>query len=254
MNAGLSCPDWPLCYGKFIPASQMNLQVFLEWFHRLVASSMGLLTFGLAGVVWWYRRSLPSWLGWFSFLCLALVLTQGALGAFTVTELLRFDIVTAHLGTGLLFFATLTTGAIALGNGASGTQLSSKLPWMGLATVIVVYCQSILGGLVASQWALHQCLAAAMDFCQVMNNHLWGIAPVCGTVLITGIWAVRQGIGYWGIAALGLLCLQVAIGYTTYRLHLQVAMLTVAHQSVGAMLLATLIGITVLGFQKAENH
>ena len=37
MGAGLSCPDWPLCYGSFFPKGQMNLQVFLEWFHRLDA-------------------------------------------------------------------------------------------------------------------------------------------------------------------------------------------------------------------------
>ena len=42
MNAGLACPDWPLCYGTLVPRSQMNLQVFLEWFHRLDAALIGL--------------------------------------------------------------------------------------------------------------------------------------------------------------------------------------------------------------------
>ena len=35
MEAGLACPDWPLCYGTLLPGKQMNAQVFLEWFHRL---------------------------------------------------------------------------------------------------------------------------------------------------------------------------------------------------------------------------
>ena len=30
MEAGLACPDWPLCYGRLLPGRQMNLQVFLE--------------------------------------------------------------------------------------------------------------------------------------------------------------------------------------------------------------------------------
>lgn len=250
MNAGLSCPDWPLCYGELVP--QMNLQVFLEWFHRLVASTMGLLTLTLTAMVWWWRRSLPNWLRWYSLVALSLVVWQGALGALTVTELLRFDIVTAHLGTGLLFFGTLTAGAIALSD-ISQQPCSPRFPWLGLVTVVIVYGQSILGGLVASQWALHQCLAAVVDFCQVMNNHLLGVAPACLSAIATAIWAMRQpSLRGWGWVTLGLVLLQVAIGYATYRLHLQVAVLTVTHQSIGAMLLGALIATTVLGFRHAE--
>ena len=40
-DSGLACPDWPLCFGKVLPA--FDLQIFLEWFHRIIA---GLLTLG----------------------------------------------------------------------------------------------------------------------------------------------------------------------------------------------------------------
>ena len=43
MEAGLACPDWPLCYGTFLPLNHMNLRVFLEWFHRLDAFLVGIL-------------------------------------------------------------------------------------------------------------------------------------------------------------------------------------------------------------------
>ena len=52
MNAGLACPDWPLCYGELVPAKQMNLQVFLEWFHRLDAALIGLSAIALFGLSW----------------------------------------------------------------------------------------------------------------------------------------------------------------------------------------------------------
>lgn len=103
MNAGLACPDWPLCYGKFVPTKQMNLQVFLEWFHRLDAALVGISTLALSFLSWWNRRSLPGWLPWAATFALGLIVFQGILGGLTVTELLRFDIVTAHLGTALLF-------------------------------------------------------------------------------------------------------------------------------------------------------
>ena len=55
MEAGLACPDWPLCYGTFLPGRQMNLQVFLEWFHRLDAFVIGVALLVQLGAAWWWR-------------------------------------------------------------------------------------------------------------------------------------------------------------------------------------------------------
>lgn len=30
MEAGLACPDWPLCFGQVLPIQHMDGQVFLE--------------------------------------------------------------------------------------------------------------------------------------------------------------------------------------------------------------------------------
>ena len=147
MNAGLACPDWPLCYGKLVPTAQMNLQVFLEWFHRLDAAGIGLGAIALVGLSWWDRRDLPKWLPWAALFALALIIFQGVLGGLTVTQLLRFDIVTAHLGTALLFFTILLIiGCLLLPyQGAAGV---GKLPEISLTAAILVYLQSILGALV----------------------------------------------------------------------------------------------------------
>ena len=56
MEAGLACPDWPLCYGSLLPGQQMNLQVFLEWFHRLDAFVVGMGLLVQALVSWWWAR------------------------------------------------------------------------------------------------------------------------------------------------------------------------------------------------------
>ena len=64
MEAGLACPDWPLCFGSFLPGHQMNVQVFLEWFHRLDAFLVGmglLLQLGLAFI---WRSHLSRWHLW----------------------------------------------------------------------------------------------------------------------------------------------------------------------------------------------
>lgn len=252
MNAGLACPDWPLCYGKLVPAQEMNLQVFLEWFHRLDAGLIGLMAIGLVGLSWWYRQQLPNWLPWACTGALGLVILQGVLGGLTVTELLRFDIVAAHLGCALLFFTTLVAIGMAL-EPYQGTGVAGKLTWIGLTGAILVYLQSILGGLVASQWAWHQCFGY-QQLCAVMNSHIAGVVPPTLTTGLLVILALRTAalhplLRRLASCAGGLLVLQIILGVATFRLHLQVEPLTVAHQAIGATLLGTLVAFTVVGIR-----
>lgn len=250
MNAGLACPDWPLCYGTLFPAQQMNLQVFLEWIHRLDAALIGLLAIALVIYSWWKRSALPRWTPWMATLSLGLILFQGVLGGLTVTEMLRFDIVTAHLGTALAFFITLLImGTLLLPHQPAGT--AGRLPWFSLTAAVLIYLQSISGALVGSRWALHQCLVGT-QLCSVMNIHLLGIIPATLMTLTVVVVARRtpaltsplRRISNWvGL----LLLLQMALGFATFRLHLQVEPLTIAHQMIGATLLGSLVCLTVLG-------
>lgn len=253
MNAGLACPDWPLCYGKLVPAQQMNLQVFLEWFHRLDASLIGLMAIFLTATTWWYRSQIPRWLPWAATGALGLIVFQGVLGGLTVTELLRFDIVTAHLGTALLFFCTiLAIGTVLIPYQSTGTA-GNWLTWLGGGSAILVYMQSILGGLVGSQWALHQCFGNN-QLCTVMNSHIAGVLPPTLAILALMVLAwrakdlhptLRQLAAIAGI----LLGTQIGLGVATFYLHLQVEPLTVAHQATGAALLGTLVVFAVLAIR-----
>jgi len=252
MNAGLACPDWPLCYGELVRTAQMNVQVFLEWFHRLDAAVIGIGALTLTSLSWWYKRDLPAWLPWASTFALALILFQGALGGLTVTELLRFDIVTAHLGTALLFFTTLLVIGCCL-LPYQGTGNVGYLPWVGLTAAILVYAQSILGALVGSQWALHQCLGAS-QLCALMNSHIAGVVPPTLATLTLVFLAWRTSALHpilRKLANFAGLCLvaQIVLGVATFYLRLQVEPLTVTHQAMGATLLGTLVAFTVLAFR-----
>ncbi len=259
MNAGLSCPDWPLCYGQVLPSSQMNLQVFLEWFHRLVATTIGFTTLMMFSVSIWQRRQLPVWLPKAMGFAMLVVLWQGVLGGLTVTQLLRFDIVTAHLGTGLLFFMTLLTIAVALytRDGKTTEAPANPLPgylWKaGAIGVVCIYGQSLLGGIVASRWALHQCFGQ-QQLCTVMNSHLVGVIPATLSAIVVIVLALRtralpnflRWVMYGSGVCLGL---QLLLGYATFRLHLQVEPLTVAHQFIGATLLGTIVFFTASSYR-----
>ncbi|MEZ2276418.1 MAG: heme A synthase [Microcoleus sp.] len=252
MNAGLACPDWPLCYGQLIPAAQMNLQVFLEWFHRLDAAAIGLSAIALLGLSLFYRSHVPKWLPWASAGAVFLIVFQGILGGLTVTQLLRFDIVTAHLGTALLFFcALLVIGFMLTPYEATGN--TGKLAWISAIAALLVYLQSLLGALVGSRWALHQCFGSS-ELCSVMNSHIIGVVPATAATLAVAIMAWRQPALSANLRKLGNLasvCLiaQLVLGLATFRLHLQVEPLTVAHQAVGAALLGTLVAFSVLSWR-----
>ncbi|MGF1512446.1 MAG: heme A synthase [Elainellaceae cyanobacterium] len=251
MNAGLACPDWPLCYGTLIPTQQMNLQVFLEWIHRLDASLIGLMAIALVALSWRRRLVLPQWLPWASLGALALVLVQGLLGGLTVTQLLRFDIVTAHLGTALLFFITLLTiGLLLLPAPAVQPRRPLLLPAVSLTAVALIYAQSLSGGLVGSQWALHQCLQLT-QLCSVVNIHLLGVIPT-SIAVVTAValgWQLETRLAR---AAAALLVAQIFLGTATFRLHLQVELLTISHQVVAAALLGSLVCIAVRSLQAAQ--
>ena len=41
-DAGMGCPDWPLCHGQLVP-SLGDYKAWLEWIHRSIAALLGFL-------------------------------------------------------------------------------------------------------------------------------------------------------------------------------------------------------------------
>ena len=102
-NAGLSCPDWPLCYGKFLPPP--GFEIALESGHRFVAAFLGFLIFAIT--VFTFRKLQYSHHRNIAFFSLILFCMQGILGALTVTMVLWPPVVTLHLIGGNLLFGIL---------------------------------------------------------------------------------------------------------------------------------------------------
>ena len=256
MEAGLACPDWPLCYGRFLPGQQMNVQVFLEWFHRLDAFVVGVALLVFVGVGVALRRRLPTWLPWMAGLALALVAFQGALGALTVTHLLASPLVTAHLATALVL-VSLVSGLyqrLAMPPKDMAPEVFRQFPavpgwWQALAALalVLVFSQCLLGGLMASQWAADQCLASG-DACQWLLAHRQLALGAAGGVALMAATAplLPRGLGHLqGLAfgAIGLVALQIGLGIWTLKLELAVPVVTVAHQLVAALLVALLSAV-----------
>lgn len=154
-DAGLGCPDWPLCYGQPLPGdiadSDALAKAWKEMGHRYLAGTLGVLIILMAVLAWRQQRSF----GLVTAL-LALVIFQATLGAWTVTMLLRPAIVTAHLLGGMAILALLTWLALSVYNHQSMPQARAlRVPATMALGVLAV--QIALGGWVSSNYAALAC-------------------------------------------------------------------------------------------------
>jgi cytochrome c oxidase assembly protein subunit 15 len=149
-GSGLSVPDWPLSFGQVMPV--MRGGVLYEHGHRMIATTVGILTIGL--MAWLLRRETRAWVRRLGVAALGLVVLQGVLGGLTVLLKLPIAVSVAHAGTAELFLCL--AAALALVTSRGWIEAPSPVPDGGapslraLATgaAAVVYGQILLGALV----------------------------------------------------------------------------------------------------------
>ena len=165
-DAGLGCPDWPGCYGQLLVPDVVSSEyerpldiakAWKEMVHRYAASTLGLaiiVIFIFAALGKTERAQsirVPAAL-------LLLVGFQGALGMWTVTELVHPGIVTMHLLGG---FSTTTLIFWLLLNQRNPIQLNqdiSKRDKIILVVVTVLLAfQIFLGGWTSTNYAALSC-------------------------------------------------------------------------------------------------
>ena len=148
-DSGLAVPDWPNTYGQFMfsfPLEKMVGGIFYEHGHRLIASTVGLLTIILA--VWTWKVDRRKWVRWLGVAALAAVILQGLLGGLTVLFLLPAPISISHAGLAQLFFCSTVSLALFTSRGwlsATRPVDDSLLRRLALVTTVAVYVQIILG-------------------------------------------------------------------------------------------------------------
>src|SRR5438552_9601452 len=91
-DSGLSCPDWPLCYGQAYYAGTFH--VFLEQFHRFTAAALSVLIVLLViGIIAWARKDRALFA--LALVAPLLLVIQIVLGGLTVLWKLPPQIITA---------------------------------------------------------------------------------------------------------------------------------------------------------------
>jgi len=166
-DSGLGCPDWPLCFGDWIPPA--DLHAWIEHSHRLIAAVFVGPLVGAVGLITVFshrRRDLPLLAA--AVVAGALVIVQSLLGAAVVLEGLAAELVTAHLGMALVVLAATIFIADRATNGPMpAANVRPFLSRIVAVTALAIFAQMLLGSWVTG----HHAGLAYADF-PLMNGAL----------------------------------------------------------------------------------
>ncbi|MGH8031148.1 MAG: COX15/CtaA family protein [Luteimonas sp.] len=211
-NAGLSCPDWPTCYGRAAWPTDANSvaehaatairpvethKVWREQFHRMIAGLLGVLVLLLAVLAARRRR-----------FGIAQVLTAAALVALAIPLYVRG----AHAGASALAIAgeaILLFAALRWSNPEPGSP-GQALARVSALTLAVIVFQALLG-----MWTVTWLLKPIV----VMAHLLGGLATF--SLLTWMAWRATDrpirlvdaaSLRRWVLVTIALLALQIALG------------------------------------------
>ena len=295
-DAGLATADWPLTEGQFLPKAEslginsgVNMvgNLFWEHGHRMVATTVGMLTIGLCLMLNWgplsrsvkrllnkvlrthFQTSVspgepPTWLRRLGLIALAGVIAQGLLGGLTVKLMLRFGISEAHATLAQLFFCT--TVSLAVFTSRSWMEARPTLEEKGtptrylcVAALVTIFLQLILGATLRHSATWDQQLPT-----ELVLGHIGGAIAVIIILSVASMTVLRRFpeerfLTRPATLALVLLGLQLMLGVAAYLTRLKspndpqplkpMVGITVAHVACGALVFATTIVLTLRVFR-----
>ncbi|MCP4905782.1 MAG: heme A synthase [bacterium] len=255
-GAGLSCPDWPLCFGEVIPP--FNFKIAFEWGHRVLAGSVGLAFLAL-GLLTLRLPELGERMRLSLFVATLLLAVQIVLGGLTVLELLASWTVTSHLVTGNAFALAVVLLGRRLSRlsavDPSPTPADSGQRAMTSLAGALLALQIVLGGLVSSHYAGLVC----PDWPTCMNGeffptwtgiqglHLFhrSLGYAAALAIAAAAWRARShpGSRRWLAVAAVFALAQVGVGVANVLLRLPVE-ITALHSALAAGLVCS-VGVGV---------
>jgi cytochrome c oxidase assembly protein subunit 15 len=265
-GSGLAVPDWPTTYGWSMftfPLDKMVGGIRYEHGHRLIATSVGMLTIVLT--VWLWLAEPRRWVRRLGVAALAAVCAQGLLGGLTVLFFLPAPVSIAHAGLAQIFFCllvaiTLFTSRSWETMGQRGPLDDRRLRLVASATTVAIYVQILVGATMRHTGAG----LAIPDFPFVFGGlfppdfttgiaihytHRLGALVVAGAILATAghVWFHHRSINWLtrpALLAVLLVVIQISLGGLTVLTRRAVSVNT-AHVVTGALLLATSLVITL---------
>jgi heme a synthase len=256
-DAGLATSDWPLSNGQVFPKMVGNL--FWEHGHRMVATTVGLLTIGL--MVYTLVKEKRNWVRKLSIVALAGVIAQGLLGGLTVKLMLPLVVSAAHATLAQLFFCTTVSLAVFTSkswieaNPIGEEKDNVPVRYLCTAALVTIFLQLILGATLRHSATWDKQLPT-----ELILAHIGGAFVVTLILGSAGITVLRRHKGNAFLTrpatiALVLLVVQLSLGLAAYLVRTAspndpqplnpMISVTVAHVACGALVFATTIVLTL---------
>jgi cytochrome c oxidase assembly protein subunit 15 len=261
-NSGLSCPDWPTCYGQWVvtpvdfaalgDVGYTYFQVMLEWVHRAIAGFIvGPLVLAAFVITLLHRRRRPDLVSWSVLLCV-LLLIQAKLGGITVFDANSPWSVALHLGNALLVFAVMARLFVAAGPSPTATigeapRLVAGAAWAAAILTMVTAAMTAKSGASLACYTWPHCNGAwfpALDD-PLVRVHFFhrALAAITGGLVLLLLWVgwrqgdplIRKGL----LALPALFAIQVVWGALVIVLHVPI-WTAIVHQATGVALFLVL--------------
>jgi cytochrome c oxidase assembly protein subunit 15 len=256
-GAGLGCPDWPRCFGSWIPpasAAELPPQfdpalfnptlMWTEYVNRLLGVTVGFLIFATTISAWRHHRR-DARILWPTIAALLLVGFEGWLGGRVVAHGLAAWIVTAHLIVAIFIVQLLLYATYTATSGAQGAQGAQGATHVIAALIGLTLVQSALGTQVRGHVEDALLSGVARDAAlgsvgrlDYLHRDLAGIVVIAITLLTLWMLSRRSPLLPWVFAVLGLALSQIVLGvvmaYVALAPAAQVGHLTIASLLLGA--------------------
>jgi heme a synthase len=257
-DAGLATSDWPLSNGQVFPKMVGNL--FWEHGHRMVATTVGMLTIAL--MVYILLKEKRRWVRRLGVCALLAVIAQGLLGGLTVKLMLPLPVSTAHATLAQLFFCI--TVSLAVFTSRSWIEARPLPPeekgtvplrYLCTAALVTIFLQLIIGATLRHSATWDQHLPT-----ELILAHVGGALAVVIALGNAALAVMRRHKGEKFLTrpatiALVLLVVQLFLGLAAYLTRLAspsdpqplnpMIAITVAHVACGALVFVTTIVLTL---------
>jgi heme a synthase len=270
-GAGLGCPDWPRCFGSWIPPasvadlppqfdpSQFNpTLMWTEYLNRLLGVTVGFLILATAISAWRNHRHQPRIL-WPTIAAFLLVGFEGWLGGRVVVHGLAPWIVTAHLIVAIVIVQLLLYVTVEA-TATSSVRRWTQEGWLVFGLILLTLIQATLGTQVRSKIDEIAVVGLSRDEAFPLVGNLdyfhrdLAAVVVAGAVLLTLLLRSRRShLTSWSYAVLGLAIAQIALGAVMAYVNLLPAAV-VGHLTIASLLLGAQTVLWLLSRRQASDR